>query len=87
MPLENDPTGSTESPSMPCSDWVPVSNAPSDFTRVIAKNEDDAIADCVWLSKPKPGCYVIIPGTGAQRWQWATHYIPWPNDQIHPRRA
>ena len=59
--------------------WIPVSDPPEPFTRVIAKNEGEAISDCVWLSKPEPGCYVIIPGAGAQRWKWATHYIPWPN--------
>jgi hypothetical protein len=84
MPLRNNTAKGGSSPAS-CSAWVPVSNPPSDFTRIIAKNEDDAIADCVWLSKPKPGCYVIIPGAGAQRWQWATHYIPWPNSHAQAR--
>jgi hypothetical protein len=61
--------------------WIPVSDPPAPFTRVIAKNDDETISDCVWLSKPEPGCYVIIPGVGAKRWKWATHYIPWPNNQ------
>lgn len=63
---------------MPGSAWIPASNPPERFTRVIAKNENDSIADAFWLSAPTPGFYVTVPG-GAQRWPHATHYIPWPN--------
>jgi hypothetical protein len=71
---------------MPCSAWICASNPPARFSRVIAKNEHDEIADCYWLSQPNPGgFYVTVPG-GALRWPRATHYIPWPNATVEARR-
>lgn len=75
------------SPGMTCSAWVPVSNPPEKFTRVIAKNEYDDLADCFWLPNAiTPGFYVAVAG-GAQHWPHATHYIPWPNADMEAPTA
>jgi hypothetical protein len=65
---------------MPCSAWICASKPPARFSRVIAKNEHDEIADCFYITAPNPGFYVTVPG-GALPWPHATHYIPWPNAQ------
>lgn len=57
--------------------WIPVAQPPANFTRVVAKNEDDAISEAYWMEKPEPGFYVPVSG-GARRWPHVTHYIPWP---------
>jgi hypothetical protein len=69
------------SPGMTCSAWIPASNPPERFTRVIAKNEYDHIEDCYYITAPSPGFYSTVPG-GLMPWPHATHYIPWPNKEL-----
>jgi hypothetical protein len=66
-------------PAAICSAWRPASQAPDPWTRVIAKNEDDDIADAFYLDKPEPGFYCAVGGGKIQKWKHASHYIPWPN--------
>lgn len=84
----NETPGGLRSPALPGSAWISVADHPTAFTRVIAKNEDEEIADAFWLDAPQPGFYVAVNG-GAKRWAYATHYIPWPNDPEHtpPRKT
>jgi len=60
-----------------CWAWIPASNPPDGFTRVIAKNEHEEIADAYYIARPSPGFYTAVVG-GVLPWKHVTHYIPWP---------